>query len=288
LENKAIRKFDSLIISSRRNPLVKRLRSLQSKKGRDEYSMLLLEGTNLLKEALKTNFVPAEIVSTSSWLEKHSELLKTFSEQIHIHEVTESVLDFALSTQSPDGVASLFSLSGLPSLPIDPNYILALDRLQDPGNLGSLFRTALSADINMIWLGSGVDPLSQKVIRASAGSILHLPYERLGNNEDQGIKLLIEKLEEVSRRGFQIVGTCIPFKENPKNILPYWQIDWCKPTVLVLGNEGSGLHPEIQSRCTQLVTLPHNISVESLNVAAAAVPLLLERRRVKMIKGIHL
>ena len=65
-------------------------------------------------------------------------------------------------------------------------------------------------------------------------------------------------------------------------VVPYWELDWTKPTVLVLGNEGSGLHPDLQSCCTHGVTLPHSTAVESLNVASAAVPLLLERRRATM------
>tara|TARA_Y100001968_G_scaffold146450_1_gene133936 strand:- start:2587 stop:3330 length:744 start_codon:yes stop_codon:yes gene_type:complete len=247
----------------------------------------MLEGTNLLEEALKTNYLPIEIVATTSWLSKNILRFGDILDKIHIHEVTESVLEVSLSTVSPDGVASLFPISGLPSRPVDPTFILALDRLQDPGNLGNLFRTSLSADIEAIWLASGADPLNQKVIRSSAGSILHLPYERLGDTEDQASKLLIQKLQDAINRGFQVVGTAIPREKSQKPILPYWQIDWLKSTVLVLGNESSGLNPAIKNCCTDLVTLPHSASVESLNVAAAAVPLLLERRRAKMIKGIH-
>ena len=65
-------------------------------------------------------------------------------------------------------------------------------------------------------------------------------------------------------------------------VIPYWEIDWIRPTVLVLGNEGSGVHEEILKCCTHAVTLPHNELVESLNVASAAVPLLLERLRARM------
>ncbi len=267
--------------------MVKRLRALHSKPGRDNQSVLLLEGTNLLEEALRTNFLPKEIIATSSWIERHSELFLSLSEQIILYEVTESVLEAALTTKTPDGVASLFPVLGLPSLQLEPNFILALDRVQDPGNLGNLFRTSLSADIHLILLAGGVHPLNQKVIRASAGSILHLPYQRLGTDEEQGIQLLVQKLKELAHRGFQVVGTSVPIKKNKKIPVPYWEIDWCKPTVLVLGNEGSGLHPDVKGCCTELVTLPHSASVESLNVAAASVPLLLERRRAKMIKGIH-
>ena len=78
----------------------------------------------------------------------------------------------------------------------------------------------------------------------------------------------------------------MPGLSNQNLILPYWELDWTKPTVLVLGNEGSGLHSLIKPCCTHSVTLPHSSLVESLNVASAAVPLLLERRRAKIATNI--
>ena len=77
----------------------------------------------------------------------------------------------------------------------------------------------------------------------------------------------------------------MPNKKTDKVVLPYWDLDWKLPTVLVLGNEGAGLHHLIKACCTKLVTLPHSSLVDSLNVASAAVPLLLELQRVKMGKG---
>ena len=275
------------LISSRRNPLVRRLKALASKEGRDFYSLLLLEGSHLLDEALRTSFLPSEIVATSSWLKGHLELLQAIPKKTPIHEVTTSVLEAALTTKSPDGVAALFPLNALPSPFEDADFVLALDRLQDPGNMGNLFRTALAADIQVVWLGLGADPLSQKVLRASAGSVLHLPYERFEGSENDSIQRFVEKLESAAMRGYQIVGTFVPETSTSKEILPYWELDWAKPTVLVLGNEGSGLHPLVEPCCTHSITLPHSRLVESLNVASAAVPLLFERRRVKMSSDIH-
>jgi len=275
------------LISSRRNPLVRRLKALASKEGRDFYSLLLLEGTHLLDEALRTSFLPSEIVATSSWIKGHLELLQVIPKKTPIHEVTTSVLEAALTTKSPDGVAALFPLNALPAPFKDADFVLALDRLQDPGNMGNLFRTALAADIQVVWLGLGADPLSQKVLRASAGSVLHLPYERFEGPENDSIQRFVEKLECAAMRGYQIVGTFVPKPSAYKAILPYWELDWAKPTVLVLGNEGSGLHPLVKPCCTHSITLPHSPLVESLNVASAAVPLLFERRRVKMSSEIH-
>ncbi len=272
------------LISSRHNPLVKRLRALSDREGREHYSLLLLEGTQLLKEALRTSYLPSEIIATSSWLEKHFATLHSLPVDIPFFEVSASVLQAALTTKNPDGVASLFPLSALPKLEQSADFILALDRLQDPGNLGTLFRTALAAEVQVVWLASGADPLNQKVLRASSGAVLHLPYERLGGSDQRAVGALVEKLELLVIRGFQVVGSFVSSPLSSNSILPYWELDWSKPTVLVLGNEGSGIHPRIKACCTHLLTLPHSSLVESLNVASAAVPLLLERRRAKMSK----
>ncbi len=242
----------------------------------------MLEGTNLLQEVLKTKIKPSEIVATLEWTKKHSEIFSELSNHVQFHIVTESVLKAALTTVNPDGVSCLFPLDSLPKSNKKSNFILALDRLQDPGNLGSLFRTSLAAGIEEIWMLLGADPLGQKVLRSSAGAVLHLPFKRIGCLEDNAINQFVEMLMKSRERGLQVVGTYSPNAFNNSNILPYWKIDWERPTVLVLGNEGQGLHPKVQSCCTHAVTLPHNEIVESLNVASAAVPLLLERFRAKM------
>ncbi len=259
-----------------------RLRTLSSSKGRDKASSLLLEGTHLLSEALKTGFMPSEIVLTSKWLEEHSSLLVECSSDVEVHIVTEDVLKASLTTFTPDGVASLFPIKGLPTITKQSNFILALDRVQDPGNMGTLFRTALAAEVEEIWLALGADPFSQKVLRSSAGAVLHLPFKRLVDMEENVINELLRMLKKAQIRGLQVVGTFKSDFSKEKDVIPYWEIDWQKPTVLVLGNEGSGIHPKVQAFCTHKVTLPHNENVESLNVASAAVPLLLERLRAKM------
>ncbi len=271
------------VITSCRNPLVRRLRALSSKEGRDQEGLILLEGTHLLEEALNNNFIPEQIIATKCWLYRHSYLLELFHHKLIIKKVNEEVLAAALTTKTPDGVASIFSINFLPKIVSKPNFVLALDRLQDPGNMGNLFRTALAADVEMLWLALGADPLTQKVMRASAGAVLKMPYMRIGSTEEEAVTLLARKLEDSSKEGFQVLATVLPNAEFEKDFSPYWEIDWAKPTVLVLGNEGKGIHPVIKESCNSLVTLPHSKAVESLNVASVAVPMLLERRRAKMI-----
>ena len=247
----------------------------------------MLEGSHLLEESLKTNFFPAEVIATSEWLDGHQEVFKKIAPKSALTLVTQNVLEASLSTVTPDGVAAIFPITGLPKLGKTPKYILALDRIQDPGNLGNLFRSALAAEYEGIWLASGADPLNQKVLRSSAGAVLHLPFERFDDLSSSSIEMLVSKLNIAIDNNFQVVGTISPNKNTKKKVKPYWELDWDLPTVLVLGNEGSGVHSSIEACCTDFVTLPHSSSVDSLNVASAAVPLLLERQRVKMVKGIQ-
>mgnify|MGYP001169074067 CR=1 FL=1 len=270
------------MISSRRNSLVRLVRSLSSREGRDKSELILLEGTNLFLETLKTSQLPREIIATTRWLEEHYEILENLPEYVPIRTVTEDVLEFALTTKNPDGVATLYPQKALPKPKNKPNFILALDRLQDPGNMGSVFRTALAADVEMIWLALGADPLSPKVLRSSAGSVLKMPFLRFQSSEEESLKIFAKKLEFASSDGYQLVATVLSSSLAEGHALPYWEINWEEPTILVLGNEGSGLHPLIKSICKKWVTVPHSKEVESLNVASVAVPMLLERRRAKM------
>ena len=270
------------LISSRRNPLVKRLRSLSSRAGREEEGLLLLEGTHLLQELVRLKLQPAELIATERWYQRHAQLLVGVNQAIPRRLVTDEVLTAALSTVTPDGVASLCPLDALPEAPTDAHFLLVLDRIQDPGNLGTLLRTALAADVQNVWLGSGVDPLGSKSLRASAGALLQLPHHRFGPDEDTAISQLTDELKRLAAGGMQVVATLVPGSQVPIRPVPYWELNWRLPTALVLGTEGAGLHPELLACCTHAVTLPHSSRVESLNVAAAAVPLLLERRRATM------
>ncbi|KGG11987.1 TRNA/rRNA methyltransferase (SpoU) [Prochlorococcus sp. MIT 0601] len=236
----------------------------------------------MLQETINNKLFPKEVIATPEWVAKHPKLLKNLPKSIRLNLVTFPVLEAALTTSTPDGVACLLDKACLPKLKHKPHFVLALDRLQDPGNVGTLFRTALAADIDILWLALGADPCNQKVLRSSAGAVFQLPFLRWSDSVEKSVEQLADNLRISAKDDYQVVGT-YPYRGSDGNeVLPYWNIDWLKPTVLVLGNEGDGLHPRIKDCCTHYVTLPHSQAVESLNVASSAVPLLLERRRAKM------
>jgi len=255
------------MITSRRNPLVGRLRCLHQPKGRRELGLLLLEGTHQLQELLRLGLMPEQLLATPAWIERHGHLLAAAA--LPLQPVGEEVLSAIATTDHPDGVVATLPQAALPVATGEGRFVLALDQLQDPGNLGTLLRTALAAGIEEVWLGGGADPLQPKVLRASAGAALALPLLR--EVDRVGLKLLLERARA---SGHQLVASLVD-QAAP----PYWQLDWMGPTVLLLGNEGAGLHPELAALATQRVTIPHSPAVESLNVAVAAAPLLLERWR---------
>jgi TrmH family RNA methyltransferase len=260
---------------------VKRLRALHTPSGRREQNLLLLEGTHLLQEALRLGLTPDLLLATPAWCERHASLLDRIPSGVRVQPVQHDLLAAMATTQHPDGVLATLPLAALP--PADPavvpTFVLALDRLQDPGNLGTLMRTALAAGVEQLWLCEGADPLQPKVLRSSSGAALALPLLRLEPDA------FAARLRQARAAGLQLVASVVtaagpdaaaaPAPPPP----PYWQLDWRRPTLLLLGNEGSGLAEDVQQLADRRVTIPHSPAVESLNVAVAAAPLLLERWR---------
>ncbi|MEB3317017.1 MAG: RNA methyltransferase [Cyanobacteriota bacterium] len=262
-------------ITSLRNPLIKRLRDLHHAAGRQERQRLLLEGSHLLEEALRLGLAPDLLLATSSWLKRHGALLEALPAAVPWREVSAEVLAAAATTRHPDGVIATlpWTLPAPPPAPPTPAFALLLDHVQDPGNLGTLLRTALAAGVEQIWLGEGADPWQPKVLRASSGASLALGIGRFHAAE------LLDRVRQARSAGLTVVGTVARGGE------PYWSHDWQSPTVLMLGNEGAGLSPDLLARADRLVSLPHSAAVESLNVAVAAGPLLLERERQRLGAG---
>ena len=230
---------------------------------------------------LKSGKNPSKILVTEKWLRKNQNLSKKFHESL-INIVSEEVLASAISTVNPDGIAALVEISAIPNYQFNrkDDFVLVLDRIQDPGNMGNLFRTALAAGVDAIFLAGGAHPLSQKVLRASTGAVFNLPFQRYEGTEEEIINSLLKSLSELSNEGFKIFSTSSNNESSEISSKPYWEIDWSKRTALILGNEGQGIHKKIQQAFNETITIPHSELVESLNVACVAVPLLLERKRV--------
>jgi TrmH family RNA methyltransferase len=270
------------LISSRRNPLVRQLRQLHEGRSRREQGLLLVEGTHLLQEVIRLGRTPCHLLATEAWMETHSQLLHALPPGCRLQRVSDDVLQSVASTQHPDGVVATLEPPAIATgfgeglaeeagsqQGRSMGFWLVLDTIQDPGNLGTLMRTALAAGVRSLWLADGADPFQPKVLRASAGAALALPLWRGRRAE------LVERLAGLRQAGVQVLATLPPEQGGQ----PYWQLDWTAPTVLMLGSEGAGLAEELRALASHRVTVPHGPAVESLNVAVAAAPLLLERQR---------
>lgn len=256
------------MITSLQNPLVKQMRKLHSSKGRREQNLFLLEGTHLLETACENDCSLATVCYTQQWQERNSQLLEMAYKQAKRTEiVSEEVLGAIATTVHPDGVVATAVRSIDKPIKLTHLHLgLVLERLQDPGNLGTIIRTAVAAGVDGLWLSDdSVDLDNPKVLRSSAGAWFRLPIAVSSN--------LTKVVREYRSQGVQIIATL------PKADKLYWDIDFTRPTLILLGNEGAGLTEELISLSNLQVKIPLNAGVESLNVAIASALLLYEAQR---------
>ncbi len=254
------------MLTSLQNPLVKQMRKLHRAKERCEQNLFLLEGTHLLEAACFARRRLFTVCCTSDWQVRHPQLWQQVKEQAErVEMVSPEVLQAIATTVKPDGIVAILERSSIP-VPTFTNLGLVLETIQDPGNLGTMIRTAAGAGAEGILVSSdSVDLDHPKVLRASAGQWFQMPMAVAPN--------LRESLLSYQQQGMQIIATL------PTAPLTYWQIDLRKPTLLLVGNEGSGLSPDLAAIADGEVCIPLSAGVESLNVAIAAALILYEAKR---------
>ncbi|WP_017297833.1 TrmH family RNA methyltransferase [Nodosilinea nodulosa] len=255
------------MLTSLQNPLVKSIRKLHQAKGRRSQGQFLLEGTHLIQEALATAYPLQTVCYTPEWQQQHPHLATALDQHAErVEQVSGPVLEGMATTQHPDGVVAV-----APHIPQAPQASLrgvglAIETLQDPGNLGTVIRTAVAAGAEGLWLSAdSVAPDHPRVLRASAGQWFRLP---LAVVDDLG-----SRLADWARAGVQLVAT------SSHAAVDYWAVDFTQPTVIVLGNEGAGLSEALLRQSTVQVRIPMAETVESLNVGISAALLLYEAQR---------
>lgn len=271
------------MITSTQNQLVKLFRKLHASKYRHELELSLLEGSHLIEEALTSGCMLETFCYTEDWCDRYPELYEqALQRSDRVELVSESVLTAMATTVKPDGVVATIVRrihantnlttvqSGVKSSHTNSwamnSFGLALSRIQDPGNVGTLIRTAAAAGVDGLWVSQDSVELDHpKVMRSSAGQWFRLPMRTV---EDLGHQIL-----EAKQAGMQVVTTM------PKADRTYWDVDFTQPTLVVMGNEGAGLSPEIADLADVPVKIPLARGVESLNVAIAASIILYEVQR---------
>lgn len=261
------------MLTSLKNPLARKIRRLHQAKGRRQEQCFLLEGTHLLEAALAAQCPLLAVCCTAVWREHHLVLWEQLHRQTRQVEIVSPELLRAIATTvNPDGVVAVVARDAVHTQsPTACDLGLALETLQDPGNLGTIIRTAVAAQANRLWLSAdSVDLDHPKVLRASAGQ-----WFQLSMMVSPDLKAV---LRQCQHEGMQVVAT------KPDAVLNYWQADLKGPTLLVLGNEGAGLSRGLLELADRTVKIPVSSGVESLNVAIAAALLLYEAQRQRHLK----
>jgi RNA methyltransferase, TrmH family len=258
---------ENKILTSIQNPLVKQVRKLHRSQERQKQSLLLIEGTNLIEAACQADYKLDLIFYTERWQQNHQPLCRIIAErEVRAEFVSPEVLKAIATTVNPDGVVAIAPRPNAEPVPTLKGVGIALERLQDPGNLGTIIRTAAAAGVDGLWLSpESVDFYSPKVLRASVGEWFGLPVV---TNQD-----LPQLVEQQQQLGVQIIAT------TSKAAKTYWDADFTRPSLILLGNEGAGLSSELIDLADVQIKIPLSNQVESLNVAIASALLLYEAQR---------
>lgn len=251
------------MITSMSNPQVKKLLQLQKKsKARNEENVFLVEGLRMFAEVPEER-VEKVYISESLYNKKKQELkLERFLVEI----LTDSVFSHVSDTKTPQGILCVVKQKKYDIeefLNLENPHFMVLDNLQDPGNLGTIVRTAEGAGVNAIFLSKeSVDIYNPKTIRSTMGSIYRMPVIYV---ED-----LLELLQIFRERGIKSYAAHLDGKNS------YDKESYQSGTAILIGNEGNGLREEVASAADVWVQIPMQGQVESLNAAIAASILMFE------------
>lgn len=257
-------------VSSRQNALVKELRRAFVRGEPTGEGFIAIEGLRIIEEAVRSGLRFQAVFFSETGRRHAGRLLPQISSQAEALVLPDDVFQSAVSTETPQGVAALVKLKpvrlehmleqtgGVP-------LVVAVAGIQDPGNLGTIIRSAEAFAARGVLLGEKtVHPSNPKVVRASAGSVFREPL--------LAVKLG-EAIARLKQQEFRVVAS------SSRKGKPLYEADFTGPLALLIGSEGAGLPPEILAQADELVTIPHSPRVESLNAGMAAAILLYEVAR---------
>ncbi len=259
------------MITSTTNARVKYIRSLVAhRRERHNERVFVLEGVRLVQSALDAGrvlslilYAPDQLATTTPG----QRLLASLANHPNGYEATERVVAAASDTSSPQGVIAVVHWQDFPP---QPGLWLVLDEVQDPGNVGTLLRSAEAVGVGLVLCSQGTaDVTNPKVVRAGMGAHFWLPIR--GNLSWEEIALMLPDVP--------IYATIADGE------MPYTQGDWRSPAVLLLGNEAQGLSQQALSLATTTLTIPMVGRTESLNVAIAGSVIMFEMLRQKTEMG---
>ena len=258
-------------IEGRHNPHLKQLRQALSRAERTATGACAIEGVHILEEAIRSGLRLQAVFFSESAENRADRLLPQIAANVETWLVPDRLFATAVLSESPQGVAALVRMKDFSVEDVIQasrhDLLLAVGGVQDPGNLGTILRSAEAFAAGGVLVGENtVKLLNWKVVRASAGSIFRLPAARTRLNDS------IPMLRD---RGFRLLAT------SSHQGRPVYEHDWSEPTAVFIGSEGAGLSRELLSEMDAVITIPHRPRVESLNAAIAASIVLYEAARTK-------
>ena len=248
------------MITSSQNPKLKLVRSLMGRaKDRREENAFVVEGVRLVEEAVKAGWNFRFALYSDGLSERGSNLLGRLKENdIEVDEVAGDLLQKLSDTETPQGMLAALELSELSS-PENTDFILIPDQVRDPGNLGTLLRSAAATGVGAVLLPpETTDAFAPKVLRAGMGAHFRLPIQSLTweeiKKQTEGMNIYIADMD----------GTAC------------WETDLRKPLALVIGGEAEGASDEAQRLANGKISIPMSEGVESLNAGVAGSVLMFE------------
>ncbi|MBC5997459.1 RNA methyltransferase [Romboutsia ilealis] len=261
----------SIMISSKDNEKIKYTKSLLKTKGRTKEGKFIIEGYRILTLAIecKANLDYVFINEEFENKKEHLDFLKILKEKnVKIYKTTNKIFKELVDTENTQGILAVV---GFKNRYIDNNindshkFVLILDRIQDPGNMGTIIRTADAAGVDaIINLKGCVDIYNPKVIRSTMGSIFDMNI--IQSNQEDTLRVLKEK-------GFEIVSSYL----NTDNY--YNTVSYKDKVALVIGNEANGVNDELIEESDTLVKIPIYGNAESLNAAISSAILMYEIKK---------
>lgn len=263
-------------VASRQNSLVKELRRAFGQSEPTAEGAVAIEGLRIIEEAIRSGLKFQAIFFSDSGRAHAARLLPQIASHVEALLLPDEVFSSAVSTETPQGVAALVKLKPARMEDVleqvNPELLLVgIAGLQDPGNLGTIIRCAEAFGVRAVVLGEKtVSPFNAKAVRASAGSIFRAPIVKAA---------LAETVARMKEAGIRVLATS-SHKGKP---LP--EADFTGRAMVIIGNEGAGVPPDILSAADELITIPHSPRVESLNAGIAASIMLYEaaRQRTKQV-----
>jgi TrmH family RNA methyltransferase len=244
------------IIRALSNDRVKAWRRLQTRRGRRESGEFLLEGRHLVEEAILSGAGIEEIL----WVEERDLAPVKGKWAGPLQQVSAAVMKAICETETSQGIVAVCRLPEAKMPPLEGGRFLLLDGIQDPGNLGSLIRTASALGLSAVVLGSGTaDAWSGKTVRASQGAVFHVPM--LAGD-------VAEWIGKLKKAGVTVYGSAGAGDRDFREVEPGGSF------ALVAGNEGAGVQPGLLDLCDAVLRIPLPGRAESLGVAVAAAVLL--------------